>query len=396
MLFQRVVGLKTRIFFSILLMGCFTSPSLAMYSNRYDTWRSWGGFDRRGLRTEELRRLNDCIKEGQTKIDSYVHAQEAHRSRAQIEQDKEYQRLADELAPFLAERQRYSNLTNQNKIGAAIARGLAGPDGWQALEDIQIDNAMDGFWHGVTMRTSLALGDLVGDKVKRTVDRVLGSAWDATLDKIIEYAHDANSLLFHGSKDAFTPEELKNWSDVIESCLKGFGALIKGRVEFESRSKDMNSRAFDSDDQTVVNQDQIIGENLLKHYAAQCGYYAQEIDSRKDYYKKEPEIIFIAEQLRDWLLEFKAIILSIKSLKEVSAKFGSNITMITETSTNIKKLFEKLILVITPPNSNLSDRTTKRSPAYTDSTTRRDYGRYSGGDSEFPLAYNGFSDPYGA
>lgn len=374
---------RERLLRGFLLLGFFVSLFPAAVSamdrppTRYDGWRGFGGYDRRLMKLEGMRQKNAAILECQ-------------RERARIAQ-------AD---PAYQQNQRYKDLTAElelltkkdNPVGAVIARGLAGSD-WEALEDITISSPAEGFWQGVTIRTSRALGDIVAKKVESTVDRILGSAWDSALDKITEYARDASSMLLHGSKDPFTPEELKVWSDVVASCLDGFAKLIKGRVEFESRSKDMNSRAFDSDDQPAVAQDQVICERLLSHYAAQCDYYAQMIDKRKGYYKEGSEIVFIADQLKDWLTEFKTIVLSIKSLKEVAAKFGSNNTMIIETANNIKKLFDKLIILVTPASSSLTDRVTKRTTSsYADASPRRDYaGRYgSGGDSDFPQPYNGY------
>ncbi len=240
--------------------------------------------------------------------------------------------------------------------------------------------------HRMMMRASQEIENFVGDKVKATSDRVLGDAWDALVDRGVDYVRDANSWLFHQSIDPFMPNELRNWSDVIGSCLDGFGNLIKGRLEFESRSNDKNSRAFDSEDQSTVNQDQVVAELLLKHYAAQCDYYALAIDKRKGYYKEGSEIVFIADQLKDWLMEFKHIILSIKSLKDVSAKFGANDKMIKETANNIKKLFEKLGAIVTPPSYTTGNRDTKwTKPTSTDSVQRRNY---AGHNDEFPLGFD--------
>lgn len=379
MLRVQMKGLLHKFLLVNSLVAALSSSLMAMAQapTRYDGWGRFGGYDRRLMKLEGMRQKNAAILECQ-------------RERARIAQ-------AD---PAYLQNQRYKDLTAElelltkkdNPVGAVIARGLAGAD-WEALEDITISSPAEGFWQGVTIRTSRALGDIVAKKVESTVDRILGSAWDAALDKITEYARDASSLLLHNSKDPFTPEELKIWSEIIGSCLDGFAKLIRGRVEFESRSKDMNSRAFDSEDQSAVNQDQVICDRLLCHYAAQCDYYAQMIEKRKGYYKEDAEIVFIADQLKDWLTEFKTIVLSIKSLKEVAAKFGPNNNMITETGNNIKKLFDKLVQLVTPTTSLLSERNVKRTaPSYADTSTRRDYsGRYGAGtDSDYPQPYNGY------
>ena len=345
------------------------------------------GFSRGLSRYEELRSLNGEITRIRGSMRERVQALEEG---VDINQDSDHIDLAGQLAALESQRRRLSNFSksNQSKTGEVIARGLAGSD-WEALEDIQIQDPTDGFWQGITIRTSRALGDLIGEKVKTTVDRLLGGAWEAVLEKTISLVHDINSMFFHRSKAPFKPEELKNWSEVVLSCLEGFGKLIKGRAEFESRSKDMNSRAFDAEDASIVSQDQVICDCLLKHYAMQCDYYAQIIDSRKGYYKENSEVVFIADQLKDWLLEFKNIVLSVQSLKTVSVKFGSNIAMITETAANIKKLFEKLLIMVTPPSYALNNREAKRT-SQSDNVQRRDYGgRYGvGADADYPQPFD--------
>jgi hypothetical protein len=380
----RLVGVFVTLYFFAKML--FSSLFALYPPSRYDGWRGFGGYDRRLMKLEGMRQVGAALAERRRErdaIEQEIRGRVQGASEADFMRNPRYKELTAEI----------ETLAKKNDpVGAVIARGLAGSD-WEALEDITIASPAEGFLQGITIRTSRALGDLVAKKVENTVDRILGNAWDAALDKVVELAHDAKSMLFHQSNDPFTPDELKNWSDVVASCLEGFGKLIKGRVEFESRSKDMNSRAFDSEDQSTVNQDQIIAERLLKHYAMQCDYYAQMIDKRKGYYKEDSEIVFIADQLRDWLIEFKNIVLSIKSLKDVSAKFGSNITMITETAMNIKKLFEKLWTLVTPPSYAPTSRDVKRTtPTFSDTTPRRDYaGRYGvGGDLEYPQPYPGY------
>lgn len=299
------------------------------------------------------------------------------------------QQLTTEIKDIESVLEQYRNSAKSDPYGKLIALALAGEDS-EILGDIPADNVLDGLKKGVTVRATRALGDVVNKKVGIFVNDTLGATWDSMYKACKIYAGKIWSLLFHHSHEPFTTTELDSWSELILSCLDDFAKLVKGRMEVESRTRDMTSRSFDNnDDQNVINQDQLVWESIVNGYAEQIDYFVEVIGQRMCYYKDSAIEVFYGRQLCNRLLAFKNIILSTRSLKDLSAKFGANATLLIAMNNNIKKLFKKLSDEVRPMADN-GTQGAKQNQSSTDYYAQR--RRYGERPDDYPL---GFDDSYG-
>jgi len=340
MLIKSVIWLQARLVLFFVLGGCFSFLG-AMQRNDYSNAdRSVRVLDQ----MMAMEKIDTKLKQLITDRDAIIKSAVPKTSHEDLyKKDPRYKLYCDQIA----------KLTNSGGFGALLS------------QDIE-------------SRFAKSISDLIDGRVKSTGERLVVPAWDAILDWIVKYWRKTTSVLFHHSKDPFTQRELSRWANIIKGDLDGLGILIRGREAFDSRSKDLNSRAFDSDVEVTVNQDQLFNEQTIKHYAEQCEYYAGEIERRKEYYKNKDdrEVIFLADQIINWLLEFRKIILSIKSLKDVAAKFGSNIIVITEMQKNVTKLFEELTHAAIPSSSSDANKRTNFSDPQQRPSIPMPYGNY--------------------
>ena len=230
------------------------------------------------------------------------------------------------------------------------------------------------FGQAISNRAYNAVGDSIEGVIRRADGKLVVPATDSILDGLVRFWHKMTSVLFHNSKEPFTKVGLERWAVIIKTDLDGFYALIKGRDLTESRSNRSEARIFDPEDQTIVNQDQLLNELIIKRYAEQFEMYASEIERRKAYYKNDREVVFIADQIVGWLLEFRQIILSIKSLKDAAAKFGQNPVVITGMQKNIDRLFTELVHAAIPSSYTDGRKTTSSTERQPRSNYPMSYG----------------------
>lgn len=269
-----------------------------------------------GLLLADAQRGRDAIvRNGCQRQDGEDEEDYKRRLRDAFERDEIYQFLTEELMDL------------GKRGGAGTPRGTT----WRGKVGATIAD-----------RAARSIADSVEGVIKKTDNRLVAPATDSIIDIIVKTWRKMNSVLFHQSHEPFTRQELLRWTTIVVKDLEGFYNLMRGRDLSESRAKVSDARAFDPDDQVEINQDQLVNELIIKRYAEQFENYAQEIEDRKAYYRGNREVVFIANQITTWLLEFRAIILSIKSLKDVAAKFGQTPVVISEMKRNIETLFEEL------------------------------------------------------
>lgn len=284
-------------------------------------------------------------------------------ARKKDSEDREAQSLKNDLdqaEDILAQtRRRKKMLFSPNNAGKIIARGFAGKDDFDMLDD-DITGVKDGLIQGLTISTSRAVAGVLEQRIKGSCEVVLGGAWDKMFGWLVDSWEAFCLLLFHEDKKPFQPEVLEGWLDFIESTLNDIERMVKDGLKDSLRGYDMTRRKFDldaTDDAENNAATQEVQENvwieLVFGYADQFERIALEIATRREFYEEDSLESFYATQIIKRLLDFKELLVTSKSLNDLDAQLHSNKAIIAATKTNLKNLFKRLVVKVTPRTYSL-------------------------------------------
>ncbi|QQR49089.1 hypothetical protein IPF37_06075 [bacterium] len=255
---------------------------------------------------------------------------------------------------------RRNRLFLSSPAGTLVARGFAGQHDWEQLDETTIGNVKDGLVQGLTLRASKAVGDVLGKRIEGSCEVVLGGAWDKMFGWLVDSWEAFCLLLFHEDKKPFQPEVLEGWLDFIESTLNDIERMVKDGLKDSLRGYDMTRRKFDldaTDDAENNAATQEVQENvwieLVFGYADQFERIAEEIVTRREFYEEDSLESFYATQIIKRLLDFKELLVTSKSLNDLDAQLHSNKAIIAATKTNLKNLFKRLVVKVTPRTYSL-------------------------------------------
>ncbi|MBY0353301.1 hypothetical protein K2W90_02950 [Candidatus Babeliales bacterium] len=270
---------------------------------------------------------------------------------------------------------RRDRLFLSSTAGTLVARGFAGKDEWEMLDDTKIDNIKDGLVQGLTLRASKAVGDVLGKRIEGSCEVVLGGAWDKMFGWLVDVWDGFCLLLFHEDKKPFIPEMLEGWHDFIKSTFNDIERMVKDGLKDSLRGYDMTRRKFDLDATDDTENGGSANETaegvwveLVFGYAEQFERIADELARRCEYYEDDSLEAFYARQIIKRLVDFKDLLLASKSLNDLDAQLHSNKAIITATKTNLENLFKRLVVKVTPRTYSLK----KGSDSLGDSTFGRD------------------------
>ncbi|MCB9493408.1 MAG: hypothetical protein H6679_03975 [Epsilonproteobacteria bacterium] len=236
------------------------------------------------------------------------------------------------------------------KLGSIIARGLAGQQLEGVLEDSDIDSVSSGIEQGVYVRVAGACGDVLGEKLKGSINRMFGGAWDFAENQIVDGWNVLCNVLFHASRDPFTSDELTGWDNLLDSVFKDIEALLKEGPKDSSRSYEMTLRQLqeesDEASETLTTLKNSAWRCLIEGYADQIDFIAGEFEDRKVYYKENNltnrVCSFYISQIVKRLLEFRDILLEANSLSELDRLLDFNKQMVGAYKKNILMLNRRL------------------------------------------------------
>lgn len=331
----------------------------------YDMLRGGFGHYNMDKSTSRILGLADASKELNKSIQEYEANLDAlQKKKADLPEGTDMTKLDADIAFHvnLIKRlgDRRDRLFLASTAGTLVARGFAGEKEWEMLDDSKIDNVKDGLVQGLTLRASKAVGDVLGKRIEGSCEVVLGGAWDKMFGWLVDSWEAFCLLLFHEDKKPFQPEVLEGWLDFIESTLNDIERMVKDGLKDSLRGYDMTRRKFDldaTDDAENNAAAQEVQENvwieLVFGYADQFERIALEIATRREFYEEDSLESFYATQIIKRLLDFKELLVTSKSLNDLDAQLHSNKAIIAATKTNLKNLFKRLVVKVTPRTYSL-------------------------------------------
>lgn len=273
--------------------------------------------------------------------------------------------LDQRINALMTEVQNISPARSQN-AGTLIARGLAGNNNFDYLDGVKIDGPIDGFMQGLTVRTSDALGKVMGRRIEGAFEDVLGGSFDFIMNYFMDLWRDTMDVFFHNSKEPFEDKTLKEWLELIKISLEDIERMMKDGLKESLRGYDMTKRKFGgnfagllddkegatpsvaSDDKEKDDVLDLVWCDLISGYADQLERLCDEIDQRMGYYEESSMEVFYAQQIKKRLQSFKNILLESKSLSDLDSKLHSNKSLIPAVRKNIENLFTRLMVKVQP------------------------------------------------
>lgn len=273
-------------------------------------------------------------------------------------------------------------LNNDNEYGRAIAMGLAGDD-WKAIQGENIQSIGEGIKLGGLMRVSRACSDVLGKRIENSIDYVLGGAWDALLNSMINGWNITYEGLFHSGEEPFTLRQIRGWQDMIKVTIDDLERLLKDGLRDSLRGHDMTLRT--AQDEEVSELQLNAWRLLVSGYIRQFDYVISCIDRSVKYYEGHNDVVqFYAQELKLRILEINQLLSQSSSLKELDAFLDSNKALVPALRKNILNLFARLIEAIEPVTFSAATSTRRTMPS--DSNTRSN-ARNSTDEEEFPNSY---------
>lgn len=189
-----------------------------------------------------------------------------------------------------------------------------------------------------------AAGKVIEKHVETTLDRTLGSAWDAAVARLVSLLNNLWLLVCCDNHRPFTDRVVGGWQDLVEGAFYDIKTMLSDDLRERSRACDITMRQ--GDDQSAASSVKPINvwKDLIGSYAQQFDYLVSRIDKHKAFYDENEDslIIFYAEQIKQQLLKCRNLLMSANSLRELDSCLDSNKAMIEAMRNSLKTLFTLL------------------------------------------------------
>lgn len=275
--------------------------------------------------------------------------------------------------------------TPGNDLGRIVAIGIANQD----LGDSNIDGIGDGIWKGILANTSKALGEVVSDKAKGTIEHVLGGTWDFTVDSLVSGFNEINLSVFHNGKKPFSEQLINGWFELASGTLRDIEQILKDYLKESSRGHDKTLRQFDGGEQKV--EEVANGwRDLIAGHVEVFDDIINDIEQRKEYYGDENDpIVRFANQIQKRLLKFRHLLAAAKTIKDLDAALDSNRSIVDALRSDLDRLFKHLTDLVTPKTYSMSSRNaqTSRGDGHANARSKHARSRYGSrdrDDEDFP------------
>jgi hypothetical protein len=245
------------------------------------------------------------------------------------------------------------------KIGKALLQGFAGQDA-QLFTGEKIESAAAGLGLGLAVASAGAVSKVVGKHVENTTERVVGSAWEAFITKIVNVAQWFNNGLFHGGYEPYSSVTLRGLSTMVKNTFEDLSLMLKDGLQNVLRGQDMTLRPTEDQQQQAAAR--LKGwEVLCEAYTRQFDHIITILDSRIQHYDEQADITFYASEIKRCIADVKGLLTQVKNIRELDERLDSNKNLMNAFKRNILNLFDRLIELVEPAVQNATKPAAKQS-----------------------------------